>query len=74
MVTYLRTIEKTNRISFAEADAFLNFVGYDNCMPSSEMLRCKECGQMFDTVESLREHARSEKEEIENRNKGFSDG
>jgi predicted nucleic acid-binding Zn ribbon protein len=43
-------------------------------VPSSEILRCKECGQSFDTVESLREHVKSEKEEIENRVKGLSDG
>jgi predicted nucleic acid-binding Zn ribbon protein len=43
-------------------------------MPSSEILKCKECGQMFDTVDSLREHARSEKQEMENQNRGFSDG
>jgi hypothetical protein len=43
-------------------------------MPSSEVLRCKECGQLFDTVESLREHMKSEREDIENRVKGFSDG
>jgi hypothetical protein len=43
-------------------------------MPSSEMLKCKERGQTFDTIESLKEHVRSEKEETENRNKGFSDG
>jgi predicted nucleic acid-binding Zn ribbon protein len=43
-------------------------------VPSSEILRCKECGQSFDTVESLREHMKSEKEEIENRVKGLSDG
>lgn len=43
-------------------------------MPSSEMLRCKECGQTFDTVESLSEHIKSEKEETENRNRRFSDG
>ena len=43
-------------------------------MPSSEVLWCKECGQLFDTVESLREHMKSEREDIENRVKGFSDG
>lgn len=43
-------------------------------MPSSELLRCKECGQLFDTVESLIEHMKSERDEIENRVKGFSDG
>ncbi|HEV3432534.1 MAG TPA: C2H2-type zinc finger protein [Nitrososphaera sp.] len=43
-------------------------------MPSSELIRCKECGQSFDTVESLREHMKSEKDEIKNRVKGLSDG
>jgi hypothetical protein len=43
-------------------------------MPSSEILKCRECGQTFDTVESFREHMRSEKEDMENRNKRFSDG
>jgi hypothetical protein len=42
-------------------------------VPSSELLICKECGQSFDTVESLREHMKSEKDEIKNRVKGFSD-
>jgi hypothetical protein len=41
---------------------------------SSELLRCKESGQSFDTVESLREHVKAEKDEIENRVKGFSNG
>ena len=31
-------------------------------MPSGEVLRCKECGQLFDIVESLREHMKSERE------------
>jgi hypothetical protein len=43
-------------------------------VPSSELLICKECGQSFDTVESLGEHMKSEKDEIKNRVKGFSDG
>ena len=43
-------------------------------MPSSELLRCKECGQSFDTVESLREHMKSERDEVEKRVRGFSDG
>lgn len=43
-------------------------------MRSSELIRCKECGQSFDTVESLTEHMNSEKDEIENRNKGLSNG
>ena len=43
-------------------------------VPSSELIRCKECGQSFDTVESLREHVKSEKDEIKNRVRGLSDG
>lgn len=39
-------------------------------MPSSEVLSCKVCGQTFDTVESLNEHMKSEKEDVELRNKG----
>lgn len=40
-------------------------------MPSSEIIRCKECGQIFDTIESLQEHENSEKEEKELENKGL---
>ena len=40
-------------------------------MPSSEIIRCKECGQMFDTIESLQEHENSEKEEKELENNGL---
>lgn len=43
-------------------------------VPSSELIRCKECGQSFDTVDSLREHMKSEKDEIKNRVRGLSDG
>lgn len=58
-----------------QKSSFFNLVAYDPIyMPSSEVLRCKECGQLFDTVESLREHMKSEREDIENRAKGFSDG
>jgi hypothetical protein len=39
-------------------------------MPSSEILSCKVCGQTFDTIESLNEHMKSEKEDVELRNKG----
>jgi hypothetical protein len=46
---------------------------YDD-VPSSELLRCNECGQTFDTVESLREHMKSENDEKKNRVKGLSDG
>ena len=38
-------------------------------MSSSELLRCEECGEDFDTIESLREHRRSEKNDKELRNK-----
>lgn len=58
-----------------QKSSFFNLVAYDPIyMPSSEVLSCKECGQLFDTVESLREHMKSEREDIENRAKGFSDG
>jgi hypothetical protein len=40
-------------------------------MPSSEIIRCKECGQIFDTIESLEEHEKSEEEEKELENKGL---
>lgn len=43
-------------------------------VPSSELIRCKECGQSFDRVDSLREHMKSEKDEIKNRVRGLSDG
>jgi transcription initiation factor IIE alpha subunit len=40
-------------------------------MPSSELLRCEECGQEFDTIDSLREHQKSEREDEELRNRGI---
>ena len=40
-------------------------------MSSSEIIRCKECGQIFDTIESLREHEEAEKEDRELQNKGL---
>jgi transcription initiation factor IIE alpha subunit len=40
-------------------------------MSSSELIRCEECGQEFDTIDSLREHQKSEREEKELRNKGI---
>jgi len=40
-------------------------------MSSSEIIRCKECGQVFDTIESLKEHEKSEKEDQELQNKGL---
>ena len=41
-------------------------------MTSSETLRCKECGIIFNTVE-IYEHQKSEEEKML-RHKGFSDG
>jgi hypothetical protein len=43
---------------------------YFTNMSSSEILSCKVCGQTFDTVESLNEYIKSEKEDEELRNKG----
>ncbi|HEY9387063.1 MAG TPA: hypothetical protein VIP70_08480 [Nitrososphaeraceae archaeon] len=40
-------------------------------MSLSEIIRCKECGQKFDTLDSLKEQERSEQEDKELRNKGF---
>jgi hypothetical protein len=42
-------------------------------MPSSEPIICQECGQLFDTIESLEEHQETEREEKELRNKGMVD-
>ena len=35
-------------------------------MSSSEIIRCKECGEVFDTIESLKEHEKSEERSIRN--------
>ncbi|HEU4447939.1 MAG TPA: hypothetical protein VFR94_24935 [Nitrososphaeraceae archaeon] len=43
-------------------------------MSSSEILYCKECGRIFDTIESLNEHQESEKEEEMLRQKSYVDG
>lgn len=40
-------------------------------MSSSELIRCEECGQEFDTIDSLREHQKSEREDKELRNRGI---
>jgi hypothetical protein len=40
---------------------------------SSEPIMCEECGQVFDTIESLKEHQETEREEKELRNKGIVD-
>jgi hypothetical protein len=40
-------------------------------LSSSEIISCRECGQHFDTIDALREHERSEKEDKELQNKGL---
>jgi hypothetical protein len=40
-------------------------------MSSSELIRCEECGQEFDTIESLREHEKSEQEDKDLQNRGL---
>jgi hypothetical protein len=50
------------------------YVGYIRLMTSNETLRCKECGIIFNTVEDLYDHQKSEEEDKILRNKGFSDG
>ena len=50
------------------------YAGYLYYMTSSETLRCKECGIIFNTVEDLYEHQKSEEEDKMLRHKGFSDG
>ena len=46
---------------------FITVIG----MSSSELIRCEECGQEFDTIDSLREHQKSEREDKELRNTGI---
>ena len=40
---------------------------------SEEPIRCNECGQVFETIDSIREHQEVERQEIELRNKGIDD-
>ena len=40
-------------------------------LSTSEIISCKECGQRFDTIDALKEHEKSEKEEKELQNKGL---
>ena len=40
-------------------------------LSSSEIISCKECGQNFVTIDALREHEKSEKEDKELQNKGL---
>jgi hypothetical protein len=42
-------------------------------MSSSEPILCEECGQMFDTIDSLKGHQETEAKEKELRNKGIDD-
>jgi hypothetical protein len=32
-------------------------------MSSDELIRCKVCGQAFDTIDSIKEHEKSEEED-----------
>jgi hypothetical protein len=38
---------------------------------SSETLTCTQCGRVFNTVEDLNEHKKSEQQDLEQRNKGI---
>jgi transcription initiation factor IIE alpha subunit len=40
---------------------------------SEEPIRCDECGQEFDTIDSLKEHQEVERQEKELRSKGIDD-
>jgi hypothetical protein len=40
---------------------------------SEEPIRCDECGQEFDTIDSLKEHQQVERQEKELRSKGIDD-
>jgi hypothetical protein len=40
-------------------------------LSSSEIISCKECGQQFDTIDALKEHEKSEKEDKELQDKGL---
>jgi len=54
----------------ASIDIFIIYYVFCSRM-SSEIIKCKECGQEFDTIDSLKEHERSEQEEKELQNKGI---
>jgi transcription initiation factor IIE alpha subunit len=40
---------------------------------SEEPITCEECGQEFDTIDSLKEHQEVERQEKELRSKGIDD-
>jgi hypothetical protein len=40
---------------------------------SSEILTCTQCGRIFNTIEDLNEHQKSEQQDQVERNKGFID-
>jgi hypothetical protein len=41
---------------------------------SSETLTCTQCGRIFNTLEDLNDHQKSEQQDQRERNKGFIDG
>ena len=56
------------------SELFLVYTQFMSSVHSSEEpLICEECGQVFDTVESLGEHRQTERQENELRNKGIDD-
>jgi hypothetical protein len=51
-----------------------NRININSPMSSSEEpIRCDECGQEFDTIDSLKEHQEAERQEKELRSKGIDD-
>ena len=50
-----------------------NSMNINTLMSSSEPIRCDECGQEFDTIDSLKEHQEVERQEKELRSKGIDD-
>lgn len=64
----------TNILFWSICILLIYYVDYIILMTSSETLRCKECGIIFNTIEDLYEHQKSEEEDKMLRHKGFSDG
>lgn len=64
----------TNILFWSICILLIYYVDYIILMTSSETLRCKECGIIFNTIEDLYEHQKSEEEDKILRHKGFSDG
>lgn len=61
-------------IHFLVSIIFLNGRDLLINMSSSELIMCDECGQRFDTIESLKEHQITERQEKGLRNRGIDDG